>query len=274
LENDGLGLYCIEYTPAAPTRGGIVLCHPFAEEKLWSQRIFVSFARLLARNGYSVLRVDYRGHGDSEGEFADATIATRISDIECALDYLKTKLGPGAPLGLTGLRLGATLAALCTEKRNDVTFLILWEPVVQGKSYLRQLLRINIATQAAVYKQVLNNSDALVEKLRRGETVNIDGYEIGHDFYEQLNALDLLAGDTHFGGNVLLLSIAKNAAKVDRHLLRLKQKYTNGSYATVVEDGFWNSVPAYCRSADNLFEHTLRWMEAGNDDSDQVSKQA
>jgi uncharacterized protein len=267
LNNQGRALYCIQYAPSDPPKGGMVLCHPFAEEKLWAQRVFVSFARVLAQNGYSVLRVDYMGHGDSEGDFEEATIGSRISDIGCAFDYLKSHLGSGTPIGLTGLRLGATLASMLSEQRSDIGFLVLWEPIVDGKSYLRQLLRINIATQSAVYKQVLNNSEALVEKLKQGQTVNIDGYEIGYEFYEQMNGIDLLEGAKCFGGDVLLVSIAKNAEKISRPLIRLKQKYSRSSYATVVEDSFWNNIPAYCQRADQLFDETLRWLEARKDDS-------
>jgi uncharacterized protein len=274
LDNKGVGLYCIQYIPDGPPRAGIVLCHPFAEEKLWAQGVFVSFARLLARNGYCVLRVDYMGHGDSEGDFQDATLLTRLSDIRCALEHLKSQLGPETPIGLAGLRLGATLAAIVSEQRDDVRFLVLWEPVTDGKSYLRQLFRINIATQTTVYKQVVSNSEALVDNLRRGETVNIDGYEIGYDFYEQLNGIDLLQGDRHYEGEVLIVSIAKNPAKVNRPLIKLKQKYVRSNYTAVVEDSFWNSVPAYCRHADHLFDQTLRWMEARQDDSGQNSKPA
>jgi uncharacterized protein len=274
LDNKGVGLYCIKYLPAGSPKGGVVLCHPFGEEKLWAQRIFVSFARLLASNGYSVLRVDYMGHGDSEGDFEQSTLRTRISDIDSALEHLKSQLPPNTPLGLAGLRLGATLAAMLCEERKDVRFLVLWEPIVDGKSYLRQLLRINIATQSAVYKEVVRNSEALVENLRRGETINVDGYEIGRSFYEQLNAVDLLEGEKRYGGEVLLVSIARNPEKVNRPLLKLKQKYPGSSYAAVVEESFWNNVQAYCRRAENLFEQTLRWLEAKNDDSGQNTQPA
>ena len=43
------------------SRTPFVFCHPFAEEKLWTQRVYVSFARRLAREGHPVLRFDYRG---------------------------------------------------------------------------------------------------------------------------------------------------------------------------------------------------------------------
>jgi hypothetical protein len=61
---------------------------------------------------------------------------------------------------------------------------------------------------------------------------------------------------------------------VNRPLLKLKQKYPESSYTAVVEESFWNNVQAYCRRAENLFEHTLRWLEARNYDSGQNTQPA
>ena len=67
--------------PSHAMRGGVLLCHAFAEEKLWSHRVYVTFARELAALGYAVLRFDFRGEGDSDLEFEQATISTRIADV-------------------------------------------------------------------------------------------------------------------------------------------------------------------------------------------------
>jgi hypothetical protein len=64
-----------------PKREGYIFVDAFAEEKLWSQRVMVSFARKMALLGYPVLRFDVMGHGDSDGEFKNATIPSILSDI-------------------------------------------------------------------------------------------------------------------------------------------------------------------------------------------------
>ena len=113
-------LFGVLHEPENQTqRTGFVFCSPFAEEKLWTHRVFVSFAREMAHRGYFVLRFDYMGHGDSEGDFEDSTIESRLSDIKCAVRTLKEKTKNGATVGLLGLRLGATLAALVAENETD-----------------------------------------------------------------------------------------------------------------------------------------------------------
>src|SRR5262245_18163177 len=67
-------LFGVFHAPARTTcLPAFVFCHPFAEEKLWTHRVFVSFARRLAAEGYPVLRFDYMGNGDSAGDFRDSS---------------------------------------------------------------------------------------------------------------------------------------------------------------------------------------------------------
>src|SRR6476661_4164350 len=46
-------------------------------------------ARGLTEHGIGVLRLDFRGLGESEGRFADATLTTNIEDIVAAAEFLK-----------------------------------------------------------------------------------------------------------------------------------------------------------------------------------------
>ena len=70
---DGTGdsrLFAFAHHPVGASRGNVVFCHAFAEEKLWSHRVYVTFARELAQAGYGVLRFDMRGEGDSGRELS------------------------------------------------------------------------------------------------------------------------------------------------------------------------------------------------------------
>jgi alpha/beta superfamily hydrolase len=113
---------------------GFVFCDPFAEEKLWAQRVMVNFARELAVRGYSVLRFDYLGTGDSEGDFEECSIETKLSDIRCAVRTLCEKVKGIKSIGLLGLRFGATLAVLAANIEKKVKSLVLWEPALNAIS--------------------------------------------------------------------------------------------------------------------------------------------
>jgi hypothetical protein len=52
-------LFGVIHEPVGPTfKTPYVFCHPFGEEKLWAHRVFVAYSRLLAADGYLVLRFD------------------------------------------------------------------------------------------------------------------------------------------------------------------------------------------------------------------------
>jgi len=74
-----------------------------------ARRMAALQSRRLAAAGYSVLQIDLFGCGDSSGDFADARWEIWKQDLRLALGWLKPRVA--GPLGLWGLRLGATLAA-------------------------------------------------------------------------------------------------------------------------------------------------------------------
>lgn len=68
------------------------------------ETMFSRTARLLAENGYASLRIDFRGSGESEGQWADTTFSGQISDARAALNYLA-----GLPqVGHSGFKSGWT----------------------------------------------------------------------------------------------------------------------------------------------------------------------
>ncbi len=245
---------------------GIVLCAPFAEEKLWSHRVFVSFARLLVRKGYTILRFDYMGHGDSEGNFEDSSIKTRHSDIAQSVEILKTK-AKVHQIGLVGLRLGATLAAISAEEIENLDFLVLWEPVVKVEDYLQQCLRSNLATQMAIYKKILRNRKQITQDLLKGKSANIDGYLISREFYKQASSIDLIRHDMLFSKPVQIVQISKNdnlPIKSDlKELYEKKYKHINhqSELSMVVEEPFWYETKTYYQEANNLFQKTFSWFD-------------
>ena len=66
-----------------------LLCHGFGGNKSGRFRLFVRLATRLAEAGIATLRFDFRGAGDSEGDFADTTISGLCDDAKCALKWLQ-----------------------------------------------------------------------------------------------------------------------------------------------------------------------------------------
>jgi uncharacterized protein len=124
-----------------PRSVAVLLCNPFGEEAVRAHRAYRVLARRLDEAGYPTLRFDYAGTGDSSGDSADFGIADWVDDIALAAETLRRDSGH-ARVALVGLRLGATLAALCAQRGLlRPAHLLLWDPVIDGAQYLRDLER-------------------------------------------------------------------------------------------------------------------------------------
>ena len=240
---------------------GFVFCSPYFEEKLWVHRVYVSFARQLAEKGHWVLRFDYMGHGDSEGHFQDSTVQSNLVDIKAAMYILQEKAKNIATISLLGIRFGATLAALVAEEKV-IDKLILWEPIIDGAAYMREMLRINLATQSSVYREIRLTSEALIERMKAGQTANVDGYEMAWSLYQQTAGINLLSSaDKQHRGRALIVQVNKKEGPVNPKNELFRQTYKECAAISVVEEPFWKEIRLYYPKAENLFGKTLEWLK-------------
>lgn len=254
----GARLFTVFHDPAVRRHAPVVFCHPFAEEKLWTHRVFVTFARMLAEAGYPVVRFDLRGNGDSDGRFEESSVTTAAADVRSAIDHAKHLTGVGT-CHLLGLRFGATIAARVAAASADLDQLILWAPVLDGAAYMKETLRINLSTQVAVHKEVVHDRDALVARMKDGGTTNIDGYELAWPFFSEASSLNLLADGPRHGGPCLIVDIDRAGRRQDA-LARLAASYPAATLAAVQEDPFWKEIPAFYGAAPRLFAVTRDWQ--------------
>ena len=260
--NDIKQLFGILHQPSLELSNGkgYIFIHPFAEEKLWTHLVLVNFARELTNKGYTILRFDFMGHGDSEGDFKDSNIATRLKDIEYAIKLFQQKAPNVKELGLLGLRFGATLAALACEQHPDISKLILWEPIIGGEKYMQELLRINLATQNAVYKEIRHTREDLVQMMHDGIDANVDGYEISYDLYSQATEINLLAeSEKQFSGDCLIVQIGRTL-KIKKDFETLNSIYNKSNLELVVEEPFWKEIKTFYARATNLYKVTIEWL--------------
>ena len=137
-------LFGIYHQPQGPGRNrGVVLCNPLGEEAIRSHRAYRQLATMMARERFHVLRFDYYGTGDSAGDSGDGATGQWLEDIATATDELKDISG-AAKVSWVGLRYGATLAIKAAQRRSDLDRLVLWDPVIDGKLYLRELRDMHV----------------------------------------------------------------------------------------------------------------------------------
>lgn len=269
FEDNGHKLFGALHSPASIRRKksvGVVFCAPFAEEKLWAQRIYTNFAQYLSEKGFSVLRFDYFGHGDSDGNFEDADILSRLQNISCAVNLLREKENIGI-VGVFGLRFGATLAALSAEQGLGIDFLLLWEPIIQGEKYIKECLRTNLTYQTATYKKIFYTRNQMVEDLMSDRPVNIDGYLLTGKLFRQIGEINLSGNILDFAKPVQIIHLCKNyKKKTPEKLIELHKKYSQlnilNDFQKIQAEPFWGSTKNYYQRNNELFEISKKWLDS------------
>lgn len=257
-------LFAVLHQASGVARGGLVFCHPFMEEKLWAHRVHVSLARALAQAGWGVLRFDMRGNGDSEGLFRESTVEDYIADFSAACGQLRDSLGPGARIGAFGLRLGANVALAGAERSGLEGPIVLWEPITSGQRYGQEILRSNLTSQMAVHGKVQVTREQLVQSMRDGEAVDVEGYELTSTVFDSLSAIDLSSDDpVSVRGPCLVAQTVKDERQpLRKDLEGLLARLPRGSVLEkAVEEPFWREIRTYYGHAPRLTQLTLDWLE-------------
>ncbi len=109
---------------------GVVICQPLGGEYLRSHRFHRNLSATLAGAGFSVLRFDYTGTGDSGGGNLDVTLSGMVRDLEVAIAELQ-QIANVSQVLLLGVRLGAVPAVSVTRDRRSVAGLVLLDPITR-----------------------------------------------------------------------------------------------------------------------------------------------
>lgn len=139
-DTDLFGLLQVPRTPKKPP---LVICfHGLGSHKYGSKHYLVDLSKLLALSGIASLRVDFRGSGDSEGEFKEASLTDFLDDaLNIILNSLNFPEINKEQIGIFGSSLGASLALLSLKTYSEyIQALALWAPVISGEIWLNDFL--------------------------------------------------------------------------------------------------------------------------------------
>lgn len=244
LDGSAGKLFCVYFEPQGECRGAVLLCPPFAEEMNKSRRMMSLTAAALAARGYGVLLLDLFGTGDSEGDFGDADWPTWQDDVQHGARWLLEHLA--APLAVIGIRLGALLALEVARSCADsVQKLVLWQPVVAGKTFMTQFLRLKMASELAGSAAGTSTRE-LREKSADGETLEIAGYQLSSSLLAAVDDCDLRKQVPPEGVEVAWLEVVGDEARPPTPVSRsvVSEWQSAGvavELATVTGEPFWST---------------------------------
>ncbi len=108
----------------------VMLLHGFTGQHIEDGKLFVHTARHLAQAGFAVLRFDFFGSGDSDGDFDQFTILTEVADAVAGLSWLGQQPGIDAHrIGVVGLSMGGGVTALLAGQEARVKAAVFWNAV-------------------------------------------------------------------------------------------------------------------------------------------------
>ena len=149
----------------------IIFCHCFtcSKETITTFRL----SRLLAENGYAVLRFDFTGLGNSGGDFSETTFTGTQDDLISAINFLIDNYQ--APQFLIGHSLGGTTALAVAQGYDSIKGIVTVaspsepEHVLHHFGHALTLLEQNISASFKVAGQFFDIDPEFVEDVRAAD---------------------------------------------------------------------------------------------------------
>ena len=169
----------------------VLLAGHFVVERPFSYAPWVRWARYLAEQGFSALRFDYRGCGESTGHFQDYTLNSWIEDCKSTCSYLREQ-APDIPLILNGIGLGGLIISH-SFKEGLGDGMLLWSPSPCGSSALRDTFFKRMAFDLANSETGQIKTWAHYKSsLEQGNAIDAAGYTITPELWREAEEMMLV----------------------------------------------------------------------------------
>jgi len=138
LEIGNQKIFGILHLPKEPIRSpAVLMCHGFGGNKSGKFRLFVRQSQLLAEKGIASFRFDFRGAGDSEGDFGDTTIESLLADAKLAYEWLQKHPSiDSARIGILGRSLGGMISVHTAAAFPNTKVVAVQAPVFDAKPWI------------------------------------------------------------------------------------------------------------------------------------------
>lgn len=179
FENAGNKVFGVLHRPIGETAPPIVIfCHGLAGNHIGRDRVYVQVSEGLSRIGIASLRFDFRGSGDSEGDFGEMSLEGEVSDAVRAVRFaMQLPRIDSSRIGIFGRSFGGAIAILAASQlQAAVRSVALWAPVFSGHQWEEKWEVVQTAR---------------IDEKERHELMRINGQMPSLSFYKELFAMDL-----------------------------------------------------------------------------------
>jgi uncharacterized protein len=125
--SDGVLISALQLSPSQPNGHVILICHGLAHDKLSGIR----YVQYLLKDGYELVLMDFRNHGQSEGTITTYGYYER-QDLLGTIRYVRDQ-GFRGRIGILGASMGASVALMTAADTDEISAMVLDSPFASLK---------------------------------------------------------------------------------------------------------------------------------------------
>ncbi|MFO7881917.1 MAG: alpha/beta fold hydrolase [Kosmotogaceae bacterium] len=169
----------------------VIFCHGFTGNHIEPHFIFRRAADALIKKNIGSIRFDFRGSGDSDGDFKNMTVRTELEDVEKVFKYaLSLPWVSTSRIGMLGYSMGGTITAFFAGKNPDrIKTICFWAPALKN---------VEVFTSHSTDKQE-------EKKLFEEGFMDVGGLTISMDFIKTITSKNSLDELENFKSNVTIV---------------------------------------------------------------------
>lgn len=122
--SDGMRISGILHLPESEHPPCVIASHGLLSSK--DSQKYIALGHRMSEKGMAMLRFDFRGIGESEGDEEDNTISKKLTDLGSSVQFVRSHLGIGTRLGLVGSSLGGFLSLIQASKDEGIGATVIW----------------------------------------------------------------------------------------------------------------------------------------------------
>jgi dipeptidyl aminopeptidase/acylaminoacyl peptidase len=124
FQSEGQRISGFLHLPDVWSRACVMASHGLLSSK--DSEKYIALGERLSREGFAMLRFDFRGVGESEGRIEDDMVSRRIVDLGSAIDFVKSHPGLGNRIGLLGSSLGGYVSLIRASMDKEIRAVVVW----------------------------------------------------------------------------------------------------------------------------------------------------
>lgn len=212
----------------------VIIFHGFGGDRNGGVGFRIKHANYLTDRGYVVVRFDFSGSGESDGDFYDMTVSREQKELEMIHDFTKIKYFVDKDrLYWIGHSLGGVLSSLMAYKLKPRAMVLLAPASdMNNKDYLKVMAKTVFEGEIKNAKKLENNK-SYEEMIAKIEDADIGGAKIHKNFLIDFIKKDIYGSAEKYEGKVLIIRGTEDSLVFRDSNEKLQKSYKDAIYEEI-----------------------------------------